>query len=407
MSKNGPKARKHVCSICEVSRWVEQFGGRSASILDSSSVCDLCTLEGKARERIAALENIIAALETRVSTLESRPCCRCLPHHSGTASTVVRTDAAETETPREIKSSSGKTKETIAPNTDGSTTEKKRRNRRKKRKTPKKDNVETEEETSEGWTLVRSKRTKRDKSNSEKTHATKVTKEKCASNKSVNSGRVIMFGDSQTKGLQGLVASRLRRNVRVSSLPGRGNSAIRCEVERTPITESSVVAIAVSGNDLYLRNYRIGDTKKIITDTMGAVDDAGLKTRKRLVIGMLPRRVPSRKAYSKNLAINQRLSDLCVAERVLFVDPYPHLYGRNDFYHRDGVHLSMRGKAEFANFIANAVRRSDRISHRAGDRNISLSEAPVRSFSDAVKKGIPKTTSGSGKIMPRSGNGGT
>ena len=179
----------------------------------------------------------------------------------------------------------------------------------------------------------------------------------------------------------------------MSSLPGRGNSAIRAEVEKTPLNKSSLVAVCVSGNDLYLRNFKEGSTEPILEEVMGTVDDAGLKTSKRLVVGMIPRRKPYPSARSKNVSINQRISDLCVAEGVLFTDPYPHFHGRNEFYQRDGIHLSMRGKIEFANFVANSIKRANRIAHsEVRSRKTPYPKVtPERTFSSVLKESSPTT----------------
>ena len=435
--KNGPVSRKFTCTKCKVYRWVEQFGGRSASVLGSDSVCDLCLLEERAT---AAMSSAIAAamaplqaeveiLRAELAALKGQPCTCSEPKEAATpekAAAATPEKAAKKKKKKKKKKKNKKKKEkenqpstclepevAVAPEKE--TKKKKKKNKKKKAK--KNSEVEGNKSSTEvkkgkqaadGWTVVQSKKAAKSKpqkiDESKKAKAAEAkTKPQTSMKKPpkiIEASGVILFGDSQTKGLQIPLASRLHRNVKVSSLPGRGNASIRKEVERSQISESSVVAIAVSGNDLYLRNNRIEYTERIISDTMGAVDDAGLKTRRRLVIGMLPRRVPGQKAYSKNLAINQRLSDLCVAERVLFVNPYHLFYGRNDFYQRDGVHLSMRGKTEFANFVVNAVRRCERINHRVVDSNISPYVTPGRSFSDVV-------SGETREAMPRSGNGGT
>ena len=102
------------------------------------------------------------------------------------------------------------------------------------------------------------------------------------------------------------------------------------------------MVIAVSGNDLYKRDKRIGQTQKVISDVMGAVDDAKLKSKRVVVVGMLPRRwtTGAREAYSKNIGINNCIRDLCIQAEVNFTDPFSEFFGREDLYSQDGVHLT-------------------------------------------------------------------
>ena len=204
--------------------------------------------------------------------------------------------------------------------------------------------------------------------------------------------RVSIIGDSQARGLQPLMGARLPTGVTVRSLPGKGNVAIRREAEKSSISDSNVVALMVSGNDLYRRYGRVGSTEEIISDVMGAVDDCGLKTRRRVVVGMLPRRGASCITLSKNISINRRLGDLCTAEGVFFVDPYKVFFGQDRLYSRDGVHLSLRGKAVLSNMLADVIRRTrSSVKPEAPKPRVYAPVTPETTFSEVVKMGqIPK-----------------
>ena len=158
------------------------------------------------------------------------------------------------------------------------------------------------------------------------------------------------------------------------------------------MSETDVVALMVSGNDLYRRYGKVGSSEQIILDVMSAVDDCGPKTRRRVVIGMLPRRGPSKVALSKNISINQRLADMCTAEGVFFVNPYASFFGRNDFYLRDGVHLSPKGKAVLSNLVEDAIRRCQRsIRPRVEKTPRQYTRvSPETSFADVLKKGTAR-----------------
>ena len=216
--------------------------------------------------------------------------------------------------------------------------------------------------------------------------------------------RVTVIGDSQAGGLQPLLSCRLRTKVGVICLPGRGNRDVRIAAERARATESSVVALMVSGNDLYLRSGRLGSTDAITRQVMSAVDDCGLKTRRRVVVGMIPRLNSTRIFLEKNEMVNKRLRDLCTAEGVFFVDPFRHFSGRRDLYRRDGVHLSLKGMATLCNLLEDVVRRTRR-SVPPG-KLVPRTYQPVTpetSFTEVVKKGGKPPTpqpkkSGNGRV---------
>ncbi|KAK3884191.1 hypothetical protein Pcinc_011536 [Petrolisthes cinctipes] len=118
---------------------------------------------------------------------------------------------------------------------------------------------------------------------------------------------------------------------------------------------------------------------------------------------MLPRRGPLGTALSKNIAVNQRLADLCTVEGVFFVDPYTSLFGRDDLYQRDGTHLSPKGKEVLSKLMEDAVRRclrSTRPSMEESPRRYAR-VTPEKTFAEILKKDIPCTT----KTMTKPGNG--
>ena len=203
-----------------------------------------------------------------------------------------------------------------------------------------------------------------------------------------------IVGDSQARGTQAMIGLRLHEKTRVRSLPGKGNGCIRQQVEKLEVSNTSVVATLVSGNDLYLRSGRVGATERILEDVMGAVDDCGLKTHRRVVVGMLPRRGPKWPALSRNISINERLRDLCTAEGVFFVDPYERFYGKDDLYQRDGTHLSLKGRAVLCNLIADAVKRCIRYV-RPISRSSKVEEG--KSYAAALTPKLPTTSGNGGK----------
>ena len=211
-------------------------------------------------------------------------------------------------------------------------------------------------------------------------------------------GKGKLFGDSLVKGLEPFLRKEAER-VQVTSLPGKGNKAIRTEVERAPLKKSDLLIIAASGNDLYRKDGTEGNTQPLIREVMSAVDDAGLKTTRRVVIGVVPRMYRSSYAYAKNISINDQLSLLCSKEGVPFVDPYNAFFGRSDLYLRDGIHLNRSGKIELAKVLG-GVLHAAKAPGTTQPTVSPLKVTPGRSFASVVASGAP-----SGKDSYGSGNG--
>ena len=401
----GPKFRKFSCSVCGCYRWTEDFGGVAIADLDESSVCDFCKIKELFAEEIAKVrkecgEKVEAVQENLRKAREEmermKATCRCENSEAGPSG--VNTPAGEkVKVGRRVKGEEEPERRS----------ERKKEDRREMRagKVGKKGNErrgkhDVEERGKEGNVKQREKEVEK---KVEKRTARKLEEEagrrkkgKNRRNKAPKKGgekpEIFIFGDSLARDLEGMMIPRLDNSkTRVKCLPGKGVKKIREQVERVKTDHSSVIVTMVSGNDLYLRKGQVGGTEKIVKEVMGTVDDAGLKTRRRVVVGMIPRRGPSWTALSKNIAINERLADLCTAEGVFFVDPYTRFYKRNDLYQRDGVHLTLKGQAVLCNLITEAVKKSIRCVRPI---MVSSKVEKGKTFAEAVS---PKpSTSGNG-----------
>ena len=58
---------------------------------------------------------------------------------------------------------------------------------------------------------------------------------------------------------------------------------------------------------------------------------------------------------SKRMAINGVMKRLCKEEDVVYVDLWDSFVGIEEMYARDGLHLSMKGAAAFAEGLSGAV----------------------------------------------------
>ena len=397
----GPKTRKWTCARCSHYRWCEDFGGSSANDLDDDSVCDFCVLEerllselrsqaerfqtqlkemetahqAQLRKMETALKAALHSSEEEHGSLEEKSKkknkkkkTRNLERPGGSSGTVATGDALPDGSPGasalEDVSSVGSISAAAvvdessdkssgagdsgyvsfgAPIDDKTTLENSPRGEES-------STVEAVKEASDGgasedrpWKLVTSKKKKK---------TTKKEKENSVGVSIPRHGvHGNLFGDSQVKGIHSHLNKSGMRGVRVTSLPGKGNKDIRREVEKSTPDKSGVAIIIASGNDLYLRHGSVGNTSPIIHDVMGAVDDAALKTHRRVVVGIIPRLRWSHVAYSKNIGINNSLKYLCHKEGVTFVDPYEEFFGRPDLFRKDGVHLSEKGRAKLVTLV--------------------------------------------------------
>ena len=418
---SGPSFRKLTCGKCGTFRWCESFGGRASKDLkDKVSVCEFCELRTLFLEEKKRLDTQISKLEAKVSSLEEEVAasrtdgCNCTSQSNPSAIRSGASDSPSVAQVEEERSGDDNGKEEAEKKENGKENTKKKK--KKKKKKNKKSNIQ---DTDKEVKVQKEKKEPKKKNEKQVDQGKKVSsvpqgitptpETKCES--------VSVFGDSQAKGLKPLLAARLHTTasfVKVACLPGRNNTAIRIEAEKSQTSENSVTALMVSGNDLYLRGGKVGDVDKILRTVMSAVDDCGLKTRRRAVIGMLPRRGPSRRAHMRNISINRQLSDLCTAEGVFFVDPYHIFYGRDDLYQRDGVHLTLKGKAVLSDLIQDVVERTIRNVRPSmrKDHCKDVHVTPKTTKSKVVKKVAPSAESSKGEKTKtaqaeKSGNGGT
>ena len=403
--------KKEECDVCHLQRWTTEFGEQEGA----ASTCLYCCLKKKFEETCSALQQRIVLLEQVVTSQE------------GTISLLSRKLEDTGRTPVESEERSGSAQigtegvresaQIGTKNEKGAEVKKKKKEKKKKKK---KKTKKTEEHSEKAASSV--KDSNEAKTERKKQQATKVKENRedrrvegpkrkldrpvsPSDSKGGKCASVTIVGDSLARGLKPMMGARLRTDVDVRCLPGRGNGAIRTEVEKCRLSESSVVALMVSGNDLYLRGGRIGSADGIIREVMSAVDDCGLKTRRRVVIGMLPRRSYYKEAQMRNRMINERLSELCTAEGVFFIDPYRYFFGRDDLIKGDGVHLTLRGQAVLCNMMADLVRRTLRCVEPRVNGNPRC-YAPVTSnvtFSQVVKQGKGSASVSDGS--KKSGNG--
>ena len=372
--QQGPGARKYACGKCGVLRWTEQFGGVSVTNLNPSSVCDLCKMEVSFSKQF---EELRAHFLSQVSDLQNRY--------------EARLSKLEEEN-RSLRI--GGSSVISAPVMEQAEKKKNKKKRKKKKKNNKGEDTLRNRQTEDSQKVGKKEKNRQieekkvSKKKKKKNRKSRVEDRKEMTGRAETTPKVVVkvFGDSLVRGLAGPLTGP-KRSASVACLPGKGNLHIRKEVEKSLLKKEEVAVIAVSGNDLYKRDRSVGSTEKIISDVMGAVDDAKLKTKRVVVVGMLPRRGYSDAAYSKNVGINNRIRDLCIPEGVLFTDPYSAFYGMGDLFARDGVHQNVKGRDKLVDVIRDACDRMVRLTTIVD---------PNRSFASVARTVEEK---------PRSGNG--
>ena len=223
--------------------------------------------------------------------------------------------------------------------------------------------------------------------------------------------RTYLIGDSQVRGQEAHFAKSRRDQRKVKTFPGAKTSKISREVEKIWIKEKDTAVIAqVSGNDLFLKKNKVGATEKIIGEAMTLADEISGKTNRGMIVGILPRVFAGDYATSKAIGINTRLADLCTTKGIKFVDPFDEFFGRRDFYSRDGVHLSGKGKAHFGNFLNNhlfSLLRSsqDVVLSCPRERQQTSNDAlPQASEKDKGPSPLPEDSTSERSVPPSMGN---
>jgi lysophospholipase L1-like esterase len=160
-----------------------------------------------------------------------------------------------------------------------------------------------------------------------------------------------LVGDSMVGRAAGKLFQDLAAGNRVTSLPGAKIAGVKEQVEQLQVDRSSTLVLSVGGNDLFTRRGRPPTSEKLLQDYTSLLQVARRKVSRVLVVGLIPRRFATGEQYSRALAVNHRLANLCKCLSLRFVDPWKRFFGRNDFYFRDGIHFSEAGAKEFVTLI--------------------------------------------------------
>ena len=161
----------------------------------------------------------------------------------------------------------------------------------------------------------------------------------------------VLIGDSMVKNQCKHFGLKNKNKRKVRSYPGASTKKIQEEVGKldNENNKKTTIIVQASGNDLFLRNSKVGQTEPQIEQLEKTVAAAKKKTDNAIVIGILPRLNVSHYALSKAIGINSRLEAICKRNRVQFINLWDQFYGNRKLYRRDGTHFSEEGMRKYGN----------------------------------------------------------
>ena len=208
-----------------------------------------------------------------------------------------------------------------------------------------------ERKEDEGFTVVESKKGRRDKRSSVNEVQGKspvvVPKTSLAQKLGQSKRKVVVAGDSLARGVGHKLKEQCGDMINVRAESGAKLGAVSNFVESLDKDENRQLVVVAGANSLekessveLLSNYR-----KTI--------DAGKKSCKDVVmVGLVKRYDLSQTYESKRIVVNTKLKALCRDSGVKFVEYEP----ERSRVHRDGLHLNFRGQNELGRMIFPFVR---------------------------------------------------
>jgi lysophospholipase L1-like esterase len=160
-----------------------------------------------------------------------------------------------------------------------------------------------------------------------------------------------LVGDSLVRGLGNRFTELNPLNRIAEEIPGANLSQVRAAVSKMTTDKRSSIIVLAGGNDLFLRKGRTGHTEPFMANTKALIKTVKAKSEKGILIGLVPRLNTGREAYSKAIALNRRVRELCDTEGVRFINPWYAFENKRALYGKDGIHLNAEGSRQLADII--------------------------------------------------------
>ena len=150
---------------------------------------------------------------------------------------------------------------------------------------------------------------------------------------------------------------------KVRSHPGCKVKKIIEEVKMLKLQDKNTCVItSVGGNDLFLRNNKVGNSEPLVKDLENLIESVAEKTDKGIVVGLMPRCNISHYAMSKAIGINNRMEKYCQEKKVEFLDVWSIFEGKWRYFRKDGIHLSELGSIKLGELLGHANNKIQRIA---------------------------------------------
>lgn len=161
----------------------------------------------------------------------------------------------------------------------------------------------------------------------------------------LSSGKVVVVGDSQVRGLGKVLSSRGGKRWMSVCLPGAGVGDVVERSEGVLAGEgvAPTVCISAGGNDI--GRVRPQELLRRLRQALERVRDLGGIP---VLCGILPRKYVGARWWSDAAAVNRHMADHCRRNGWLFINNWNYFFGKDHLYTRDGVHLSEQGTGAMA-----------------------------------------------------------
>jgi len=160
-----------------------------------------------------------------------------------------------------------------------------------------------------------------------------------------------VIGDSIVKEQGDHFINRNKQRRRLKSYPGARVCKVIEEVKKLDKKSDRYVIVHAGSNDIYSRNNEVTYSEPVIKELESLVDSITEKTKKGIVVGILPRMYSSHLELSKAIGVNERTKKYCQRKGVEFLDVWSIFMDKRYFFKKDGIHLSIRGNIKLGEIL--------------------------------------------------------
>ena len=162
--------------------------------------------------------------------------------------------------------------------------------------------------------------------------------------------RYLIVGDSRVRPLGNVCGEKDKCVVRPGATVAEMGPVIQEQLDKC---DPKVVVVHVGVNDVGPRR-----SVKLENDFCALLRRLEEARKPTIVTGILPRATASNEWYSRAIAANASVKQLCLKMGLEFVDLWQDFYGSKRFYLRDGLHLSDEGARALWDAYRNAIQEN-------------------------------------------------